>query len=163
MYQAADMVHCLWMPLSIVQGGQVVICYAHAHRDDPTFTLHLFFHRMGACVCVCPLLCCTGGVRLFFPDGAHCKVSVLHTSCNGWSKPAHTAVPGSACDKLMCPSQGPCTGTLVHSCEKLLKYSVFSKASPKSSPGVWVLPLHSCTPPSWVPCINLSTSESQIM
>lgn len=136
MYQAADVVHCLWMPISPVQGGQVVMCYAHALWDEVFLSSHYInFHRMGAPVCVCPLLCCTECVRQVFPGRAHYKVLVPpHTSCNGWSEPAGTAVPGSACDKVVRLSRCPCAGVLAHSCEKLLKYSVFSKSLTQEQP-----------------------------
>lgn len=57
-----------------------------------------------------------------------------HTSCNGWSEPAGTAVPDSACDKVVRLSRCPCAGVLAHSCEKLLKYSVFSKSLTQEQP-----------------------------
>lgn len=161
MYQAADTAHCLWMPLSLVQGGQVVMCCCAHARWDGVFLLshYIFFFIEWVLLYVFVRCCVVQDVYARFSQVEPITtVSVLHTSCNGWSKPSGTAVRGSACDKMTCPSQCPCTAVPAASCEKLLKYSVFSKASPKSSAGVWVLPLHTCVPPS----LSLSTPESHI-
>lgn len=56
------------------------MCCAHALWDEVFLSSHYInFHRMGAPVCVCPLLCCTECVRQVFPGRAHYKVLVSPT------------------------------------------------------------------------------------
>lgn len=143
MYRAADVTHCLWMPLSPVQGEGRRGCAVHnAPWDDVSFFSHYiyFFHRMGAHVCVCPFMCGVGWAHQVFPGGTRRKYqpSTHYVTASPNLPPLLYQVQGHHQVQRRCALSSPLA--LVFLCIAVKRYqsSVFSEASPKRCPDMWV-------------------------